>query len=407
MAEVSNHRDRRVPRDVRTITLFLASPSDVAAERDSVRRTVDEWNQTRGRDRSTFFYLLSWETTVAAGFGLDGQDVVNTQIGNDYDALIALFWTRVGTATPRAASGSIEEYERALQRYRNNEDIEIAFLFKDAPVPISEIDVKQIGDLNALRSRIESEGALYKTFTHSDELKFEIGLLLDRLARKFDRTSSSDEPTPNLIPKPNRPDAQSSETGDGPDSSDDEDPGLLDVLERIEEKSQELVTFLSGMTERMNSMTSETKDVSQKMEELGKLGANHPSVIRPLVNRVSERMESLNDYLEENGSSYADTLIEIAEDIRNLIDISQDFRDDTTEAEDMERSLSQLLQAMIVSRSQVASLAESTASLHRMTTTFNKAKKRLSSNLNSHADDMGLALGVLESALEELRRMLP
>jgi methyl-accepting chemotaxis protein len=98
-------------------------------------------------------------------------------------------------------------------------------------------------------------------------------------------------------------------------------------------------------------------------------------------------------------------LIEIAEDTRSLIDIVQDFKLGSAEFREMEQSLSYLLGAMNESKSQLISLSESTASLQRMTTTFNQAKRRLVSNLSGHVEDMSLAAGVLGNALDEIGRM--
>ena len=136
-----------MPRTVTSITVFLASPTDVDHEREFVARTIQEWNDLNGRHRGVQFELLRYESSVSAGFGKDGQDVINTQIGEDYDLLIAIFWKRLGSATPRARSGTVEEYERAFERYKNGENVDISFIFKYVTVDFRKEDISQ---LNAL-----------------------------------------------------------------------------------------------------------------------------------------------------------------------------------------------------------------------------------------------------------------
>jgi hypothetical protein len=122
-----------VPRTISVITVFIASPADVLREKDIVSAQIAEWNARHGKDNSINFDVVRWETSVSAGFGSDGQDVINSQVGDQYDVLIGLFWARYGSATPRASSGTVEEYRRAFERYRSGEDVDIAFLLKGFP----------------------------------------------------------------------------------------------------------------------------------------------------------------------------------------------------------------------------------------------------------------------------------
>ena len=49
------------------------------------------------------------------GFGTDPQGVVNEEIGDDYEIFIGPLWSRFGTPTPRAFSGTQEEFERVYE----------------------------------------------------------------------------------------------------------------------------------------------------------------------------------------------------------------------------------------------------------------------------------------------------
>jgi len=120
-----------VSRQVELVTIFLACPSDLAAERAIVRGVVAELNRTWSKHTRVYFEVVGWEE-VPSGTGSDPQDVVNRYIGDDYDLFLGLMGATLGSPTGRAASGTVEEYDRALSRYREDPGaVELMFYFKD------------------------------------------------------------------------------------------------------------------------------------------------------------------------------------------------------------------------------------------------------------------------------------
>jgi len=97
-----------VPRSSR---LFIASPGDVASERDALDRVVREVNQTHGAPLGYVIELWRWETHAVPGGGRP-QAVINDQIP-EYDIFIGIMWRRFGTPTGVAGSGTEEEYRIA------------------------------------------------------------------------------------------------------------------------------------------------------------------------------------------------------------------------------------------------------------------------------------------------------
>ena len=77
---------------VRKIKIFVASPSDVTAERAYVQEAIDEINRTRGRKQGFVLELLTWEHNVHPGMGRP-QALINKQIGH-YDVFIGIMWKR-------------------------------------------------------------------------------------------------------------------------------------------------------------------------------------------------------------------------------------------------------------------------------------------------------------------------
>jgi len=115
--------------DVKIFKAFVASPSETQNERDVAEKVVDEINQTLGDFHKFRIELLRWEKDTYPDFGADGQDVINRQIGLDYDIFIGVMWKRFGTPTNRAESGTEEEFERAYSKFKENGSLKIMFYF--------------------------------------------------------------------------------------------------------------------------------------------------------------------------------------------------------------------------------------------------------------------------------------
>ena len=67
--------------------------------------------------------LLRWETHTRPGIGQSAQDVINPQIGDDYDIFLGMFGIRFGTPTREWQSGTEEEFRRALSRFKRSDPI--------------------------------------------------------------------------------------------------------------------------------------------------------------------------------------------------------------------------------------------------------------------------------------------
>jgi len=133
-----------MPRQLTQIRVFVASPSDLAQERQALEDVVRELNLAWSDQLQVVLELVMWETHVSPGISTDAQAVVNEQIRDDFDIFLGLLWSRFGTPTPRAASGTQEEFERALTRHRTDvESVRIMMYFKTAPVS-PDCDVDQL-----------------------------------------------------------------------------------------------------------------------------------------------------------------------------------------------------------------------------------------------------------------------
>ncbi|CAK8716487.1 hypothetical protein KKHLCK_05615 [Candidatus Electrothrix laxa] len=102
------------------LQVFVASPGDVKDERTLLDDVISEFNKTWGNRNGVTLDLLKWETDSHPSFGVDPQEVINNQIGDNYDVFIGIMWGRFGSPTKRAESGTEEEFNRAYARLLNS-----------------------------------------------------------------------------------------------------------------------------------------------------------------------------------------------------------------------------------------------------------------------------------------------
>ena len=70
-----------------SVSIFLASPGDVATERRSAEAVVSELNRTVAAAHGVVMQLVRWETDTIPAYGEDRQALVNLQIAEMSDHL--------------------------------------------------------------------------------------------------------------------------------------------------------------------------------------------------------------------------------------------------------------------------------------------------------------------------------
>src|SRR3954451_15803452 len=159
-----------MPKTYVHLRVFISSPGDVQEEREAVREVIDELNALNRHASGVWLEPVGWEDSVYSDFGADPQSVINAQIGDSYDIFVGILWTRIGTATPRATSGTMEEFQRAIEQHKSDqESISIGLYFKDAQVSPSSIDFEQAAAVQRFRHSLKDLGGLYRVFATLDD----------------------------------------------------------------------------------------------------------------------------------------------------------------------------------------------------------------------------------------------
>ncbi len=152
--------------------ILIASPSDVALERERFVRVVAQFNVEWSEFLGLKLEIVRWETHAIPGIGKDAQSVVNEGLGENYDIFVGVMWARFGTPTKEAGSGTEEEFNRAYRRWQADPNsVRVLFYFKDTPIKPSEMDLDQLSKVAQFRKKLERRGVLYRWF--ANELEFD------------------------------------------------------------------------------------------------------------------------------------------------------------------------------------------------------------------------------------------
>ncbi|MFD6203689.1 hypothetical protein ACWCQF_10815 [Streptomyces rubiginosohelvolus] len=173
---------------LRTITLsvLIASPGDTATERDTVEDVIRSWNSDHTLQRRVHLLPLRWELGAVPIVGQkDAQEVINEQFADAADIVVAVFNSRLGKATKRAASGTAEEILRARDR-----GAAVHVFFSDAPIP-RDHDPDQLAALNTFRKELQGNG-LTGSYASVDDLTAKVRTCLERDAYKLGNLDEAD-----------------------------------------------------------------------------------------------------------------------------------------------------------------------------------------------------------------------
>jgi hypothetical protein len=148
-----------------TYRVLIASPSDLAEERQAAAEVINDWNLQHVADESTVLLPVRWETHSMPQSGIRPQEAINAQIVQDADILIGMFWTKIGTKTEVAESGTVEEIDQFVAAGKP-----ALLYFSDRPVNVSKINFDQLKRLRDFKEETYRK-ALTGNFSSIEELR--------------------------------------------------------------------------------------------------------------------------------------------------------------------------------------------------------------------------------------------
>lgn len=389
-----------MPKSETVYRIFVASPSDVNEERDKVSEVVDELNKGSLKNLPVRLESLKYETDVHPEAGSDPQNVINSQIGTDYDWLIGIFWHRIGAETPRARSGTVEEFEKALKEYRqDSSNLQFMIYFKAASIDPQDIDPEQFAEVMRLKERMSREGILYSEFKSLDDfaqkLRTDLMFHMSNVAKKKDlNAGKADEPTENLPAF-----SGSGRQGDESDIEDEsgEQLGILDLQEVCESRMEYLENVVNMISEETNRLSEKISNVANQLNELDR--ATVPkSVVKSKINVAARHMRDYKEMIDDKVTDFRTTLRKTVDDLLNLVQLSvsegvlnleYDSGDDTERSvDDAREGIKELRTGLDKAYPQLKEFRAEVANLPRMTSELNKAKRLVTKSLDEMINEM-------------------
>lgn len=175
-----------MPFPATAIKVMIASPSDVSAERQIVREVIHEWNSVHAEGRGQVLLAVGWESHASPEMGDRPQEIINRQLLRDADMLVAVFWTRLGTPTGYAPSGTVEEIEFHVGSNRP-----ALLYFSTASAPPDRLDIPQLEALRSFRESCRQRG-LVETYSDLGEFRVKVARQLVQVV--FQRFPAESEP---------------------------------------------------------------------------------------------------------------------------------------------------------------------------------------------------------------------
>ncbi len=161
-----------MPETIQLFRVLLAAPSDVTEEHALVAGAINDWNVQHGDSAEARVELMNWRTHAHPEAGRRPQALINRQFADRADVVLAIFWRRLGSPTGKAASGTVEEIERARRRGKK-----VMVYFSLRPSTEKEPpDSREQARMERFRRRL-GRNALYGTY--SDVREFESAVRKD------------------------------------------------------------------------------------------------------------------------------------------------------------------------------------------------------------------------------------
>ena len=412
-----------MPRDIRVFDLLIASPSDVAEERRCLEEEISDFNTNWGRKMGLRIEPRQWETDAWPGFAEDGQDVLNRQFPKRLDVFMGIFWSRIGTPTKRAQSGTVEEFERAYEQWKADRcSIHLMLYFKNAAVPWDEIDPAQFAQLKEFKSLMRGSGCLYQEFESTEEFSGHIRRHLASLANELTSTRSESRQTDvegagehfdmtetneqgvSLHPQP---DEVALGTPSPLTTVDDDDEGLLDVVDKYEDGMSDVKRITEKLTDAMRTWAEHNKRAASELNQLDL--RNNPQNRRQakkVINASAQQLQILAKVVSAEAPELSGAFEKANRAFDKAIDIAPDFGEEGIDS--MKRNkpmLENFVATLVGTIDSIDEVRSSISRIPRATTQYNRAKREAVNSLDFLLDTMTSVKRVMQSSVSMLNTL--
>ena len=159
---------------VQKYRVFVASPPDVAKERQSLCDAIEEINQTFGSRKKIRLVFVSGEADVTPNTE-PPQDAINRQIDiSPIDIFVGIIWGCFGAPTTDGGGGTKQEFTTVLESWKATQRPRIMLYFNRMPPPITtRNELKQYDQVLEFREQCDDQAmtGLYRFYDGPDNFK--------------------------------------------------------------------------------------------------------------------------------------------------------------------------------------------------------------------------------------------
>lgn len=152
-----------MPYAANVVKVMIASPGDVPQETQLILEVIAEWNAMHSEHQRVALMPVAWDTHASPAMGGRPQEIINNQVLRGCDLLVAVFWTRIGSTTGIAISGTVEEIEEHLAAGKP-----VMIYFSQQPVRLDSVDEEQYKAVQDFKHSCKDRGLIEEYETLGD-----------------------------------------------------------------------------------------------------------------------------------------------------------------------------------------------------------------------------------------------
>lgn len=379
-------------KEIKLIKTFISCPSDIGEEVKSLSLIIEQLNKTIGAHEDYMIEALNWKLDTYSSIGEDAQSVINHQIDDEYDVLIAIIWKKLGSPTKRENSGTVEEIKNAI---KNNKKF-LIFFNNNSP-NLNEVDIEELQRIREFKKELSSQGVLYKEFSTLTEFEnlFRANmsnLIHKELLYKNNSTIKSGNPNNQYEKIEKLLSHSKSASNVRVDNIFDLVVESVEYLEKIGISLETFTKVTEELTENLNKRTIEINHLNHLKDERLKG--------KKLIKAVNLVSKNINDYckkikveIPEYSENFSELSIRFSE-INPISNIIEKHKPD--EIKVYKESVISFRNSLEFAIESGASMLESVMEWPPFNQNFNKAKRNIELTLNELLGEMLAGLKIFD-----------
>lgn len=388
-----------MPVQTTTYRILLSMPSDLKNEVDCVDGVIDELNLSWGKPNNSRIELVHWSKNLTPGASIGSvQNLVNTELGTEFDLYIGILWKRFGTPTDNADSGTEEEFNTAYSNFlKNPQASQILFYFCDIPFTLDEIDLEQLQKVRQFKKRLMDDNVLFKSYKSLDDLAQLLRIHIPA------RLGALVEATPNepIIEDPQAKESAFDEAIQeiNEEQYAEDDWGILEYREEFDTSISEYVSSIGRLNKAMEIIGKRTETKTKQIVSLQHNPNASISQYRNLFLGLAKYMDDYTNTLEVESAICFPIFSKAMNASLQLLNLSIVEEDGLNGLREQRDAIFELYNTMDGSIYSMIDFLQSIESLPKMTTELNKSKKRLSLAQQAFIDDLIDSKGLVQEVI--------